>query len=563
MKACTRKYAPTVLFVALVMVGAIRILRTSRQLSQTSDESPNIACGMQWLDTGRYDYGPFHPPLARAAIAASLYMHGYRARGLPDRWTEGNAILHSRHEYWKALKWARLGVLPFFVLACVWVWMWSKRFFADSRALIAVAIFTNTPAVLAHAAVATTDMAVAAGVPGALYAFVVWLERPNLRRSILLGVTFTLAVLSKFSALLFVPAGMLAISLVYGSCVTRGRWPPLRSAMTSAAVALFTIAALVWGAYRFSWGRPTEHFATDAASQAGIWGKVPQNLLNALENTEVPAPEVLDGMWTVHNHNEAGHAAYLLGKNSLHGWWYFFPVAIALKTPLGFLLLAGTSGFALLRRCRQSDWKAWTPVASAIAIVGVTTPAGLNIGVRYVLPVFPMLAMAAALGFFTLWNFDRLRAWTRVAAIACVTWGAVSVAAAHPDYLAYFNEIASSRPEDFLVDSDLDWGQDLRRLSAELKSRHVEKIRMDCLYTGDGSELELPSWDGLVPYQPETGWVAVSFTPLKSYSWVTAQRMRRTDSPYAWLAAHVPVMRVGRSILLYRIPDTCKNCNTH
>ena len=78
---------------------------------------------------------------------------------------------------------------------------------------------------------------------------------------------------------------------------------------------------------------------------------------------------------------------------------------------------------------------------------------------------------------------------------------------------------------------------------------------MDCFYTGDGAELDLPAWEGLEPYKPETGWVAVSFTPVKSYWWGLAQKHNRRDSPYAWLDAYEPHMRVGRSILLYHIPE--------
>src|SRR5262249_24681084 len=158
--------------------GVARICATYRAVAQTSDEAPNIACGMQYLDLGRYDYGPSHPPLARVAMALGPYLYGARSQKLPDRWQEGNAVLNTVGRYGKTLTLARIGILPFFVLACVVVWLWSRRLLGEWQALAPVFLFVNMPPVLAHDGLATSDMAVCAGVAAAVYAFVVWLERP-------------------------------------------------------------------------------------------------------------------------------------------------------------------------------------------------------------------------------------------------------------------------------------------------------------------------------------------------------------------------------------------------
>src|SRR5436305_12727970 len=127
--------APFVLFVLLTVIGVLRIVGTYRAISKTSDESTNIACGMQYLDLGRYDYGAFHPPLARLAIALGPYLYGARSQKLPDRWQEGNAVLNSAKRYGQALTLARMGILPFFVLACAIVWLWGRRLFGEWGAL--------------------------------------------------------------------------------------------------------------------------------------------------------------------------------------------------------------------------------------------------------------------------------------------------------------------------------------------------------------------------------------------------------------------------------------------
>ena len=107
---------PLILFVLLTAIGVGRIVATYRTISQTSDEASNLACGMQWLGGG-YDLGPFHPPLARIAMSLGPYLYGAHATGLRDRFQEGNRVLASRPRYAKTLTLARIGILPFFVLA--------------------------------------------------------------------------------------------------------------------------------------------------------------------------------------------------------------------------------------------------------------------------------------------------------------------------------------------------------------------------------------------------------------------------------------------------------------
>ena len=530
---------PTLIFLLLAALGVARIAATYRSIAQTSDETPNIACGMQYLDLGRYDYGAFHPPLARLAIALGPYLYGARAQKLPDRWKEGNAVLNSAPRYGKALTLARLGILPFFLLACTVVWLWGRKLLGDWGALAPVFLFTNLPPVLAHSGVATMDMAIGAGICTALFAYTLWLEEGTLRRAIFFGIGLALAILSKFSAVLLLPVCLAAITLLHPRARQKRNWAWIPVAFV-----------LVWGAYRFSFGPMSEHVASDAAAQGGIFAKIPTPLLHALETLPVPAPQLLDGLWQVHNHVEGGHTAFLLGRHSFHGWWYFFPVALAVKTPLAILLLAALGAFALRRALPGESRRALCmPAVLTAVILLVNLPTSLNIGVRYMLPLYPLLALAAGIGAAWLWRKRR------AAAIILLLWTAVSSAGAHPDYLAYFNELAGSHPERILVDSDLDWGQDMARLAAALQRRRVPYFHMACLYTGDDTRLGLPPWDSLEPYQPVTGWVAVSHTMLQNYGWMASQQRSRPDLAFAWLDPYQPAGRVGKSILLYYIPE--------
>ena len=370
---------------------------------------------------------------------------------------------------------------------------------------------------------------------------------PTCAAAYCLGWEWPSASSASFRGLLFITAGVAAIAVVYLAAerpAPRIPWRRMGLLAVAAVVAFLT----VWSFYRFSYGRIQQPL-WDGGAPSGILANVPVSLWRGIERTRLPAPEILDGINMVEAHNRVGHAAYLLGRYSKSGWWYFFPVAVAVKTPLGFLLLCAV-GLVVLAR-RRFDWHAWAPAAAAAAILVVCMPVRLNIGSRYVLAMFPLLSVVAATGAVSLWNAAR---W-RPAAVALLGWMFVSAALAHPDYLSYFNEIAARRPENFLVDSDLDWGQDTNRLCRRLKQLNVRHVYLNLHYSGDDSKLDLPQWDGLDPYQPVTGWVAVGFTRVKTYAMDVAAQQGKTEPAFAWLDRYRPVERVGRSILLYHIPE--------
>jgi hypothetical protein len=126
---------------------------------------------------------------------------------------------------------------------------------------------------------------------------------------------------------------------------------------------------------------------------------------------------------------------------------------------------------------------------------------------------------------------------------ALLLWQLATPVYSYPDYLAYFNFIAGSHPEDILVDSDLDWGQDLRRLSQELARRQVPNLYLAYRGTADLTREGLPPFQPLPAGTPVTGWIAIDMLSLKE-----------GRGGLGWLTAHTPVTRVGASIDLYFLP---------
>lgn len=569
---------------ALVLIAALRVASTYQVFSQTIDEPIHVAAGFQWLTTDRYDLDLEHPPLSRILFAIDPWLDGV-GKPAGDRVEQGNVLLYRDGRYLRHLALARAGNLIWLLIALGVVFVWTKKLAGTGAAMLAVALLGALPPVLAHAGLATTDMALAAITITALYLFDRWLDDPTWARATALGIAVGAGLLSKFSFPLFFPLGAL--------CLFRRTRIPVRQAVVAGTIAIL----LVWAGYKFEATRLVDHRLANRPPEApeyvaakysrvagyewvrpdlikryrrfGELGAVNVDFVDWAKAAGYPSPlagrhgdtmankpalppvsfrdRVLEpfhraGQWialhvplpatgffrglqVVRVHALLGHSAYLFGEHRHEGWWYYFPVVLFFKTPLTFLILA-IIGLATLRR-----GIALAPLLMLIAVL----PSSINIGVRHILPLFPLLAMLAGIGAMVLWRRSR------IAAAALLLWYFLATAAAHPDYLAYFNELAGRHPERIVSDSNLDWGQDLLRLADLAERERLEPLYVSYFGSTDWVR-HLPNARE-VPPAPVTGWIAVS----------EEHYMRRIHSDYPWLAKHEPVRQIGKSIRLYRI----------
>jgi hypothetical protein len=559
----------------VIGIGVARIVSTYRIFSQTADEPAHIACGVELLQYRLYLMDVRHPPLARLAEALGPYLVGARLRepGHGDGNEAGNAILDTHHNYWENLTLARLGTLPFFILAGVVVWSWSNHLSGKWAALLSLMVFSLLPPVLAHSGLATNDMAAAATLCLALYCFVLWVENPTWRAAARLGVGAGLAFASKFSALLFLPGCAAALIVLCVGAGSESLHRPIRKIAGNLFVSLAVAYSVLSAGYLFTAvpiqaSRP--HIAVDR-----LFGSHPvaHDAICAILETPYPAGRAAAGIKALASHNKAGHPAFFLGEWRRYGWWYFFPVMYLVKTPLPFQLLSGIALIFLIRTFkRDRDWRKVAPLLFALVILGLSMPAHINIGLRHVLAMYPLLSIVVGNVFLELWSAIRRQIILRATTAALFAGLVASSVLAHPDYLAYFNFLASDRPERIQVESDLDWGQDLARLSKWLRARDVQEVAISYFGTADLTRAGLPNFHELAPYEQTSGWIAISarnrvipspfvVTPLPSgmapfYSIPKGDTtIKPGNGPFAWLTAYKPMDKIGSSIFVYYIPS--------
>lgn len=572
-----------VAFVGLACLGGTR-----RSLSGTFDESNHLAAGLEWWQFGTYTLWTENPPLPRLAIAALPYFHGVR---LPARdqwepkthdwdrsWEVGSDLLYAGAGYEQNLAWARWGTLPFFLIALASVWGLAQGRRRPLAGLVAVALTTTLPAFIAHGALATTDMAFVGMFLLATLALGRWFDRPGKLRALALGASLGLALLTKFSLLVFFPVTLMAF--LVARKIARLPAPPVTGVAgqetalgwsayaRQAGLVLLAMALVTWAGYRFSVGRIDDltpdvkgwlHILPPVAERVGLAGR--------LLGTALPAPELWHGLRFLLAHDASGHDAYLLGKNSEYGFVAFYPIALLVKTPLPFLALVLLC-LPMLARRRPDLWLAQAVALAALGILLVSLRSHVNLGIRHVFVILPLLAVAVA-RVVEQAQADasvrrRLATAVLVAVLLCAQTG-IAVGARSKE-LGYFNALAGTDPATILLDSDLDWGQDLFELRKEARARNIDVLKIAHFGTLRLCQHGLPRLEALVPGKPTTGWIAISENFYRHRNFFTLPKdpcdpkstyadKEIPPEPFAWLRAYKPVTIVGSSIRLYNLPD--------
>jgi hypothetical protein len=523
-----------VLATGAVLVSTLMIVGTYHHFNQTADEPDHVAAGVEWLSKGTFTLDPIDPPLPRISVALGPFLMGGRPTGQPNVWREGDHILHQRAPE-RMLTAARLGTLPYFLLLVFLVWRRAKIWMGYGAAAACVWMLAFCPPLLGNAALATTDICFTAMYLLAIEAIWLVLEHPSRRNFAIFGVATALAVLAKLSALPFLGLGIIVTGYLFYR--KYGRAPRLQDLAFFCGAAIMVIGM----GYRWVIGPLASHYASSQlkvdhlVAEAGSFSRVAQF---AVEH--VPLVPFVQGLLTLAKFGHSTRTVYFLGQNHSKGIFSFYLVVFCAKTPIPLLLL-GIGGIVLaFRKCKGEAYTALALSAMFVPFLFASVMR-VDLGLRHVLVVYAFYVMFAALCAKWLWEQrGRIRPYARGLLVLLFCWQAGTTMSAYPDFLVYANEVAAPYAKSISIDSDYDWGQDLKRLIAELDRRRPEHIWI--VYSGfaESDMSRLPKWHTLPDGQQVNGWIAIS-----------EQAIRRYPEKYGWLNQYKPLTEVGHTIRLY------------
>ena len=192
----------------------------------------------------------------------------------------------------------------------------------------------------------------------------------------------------------------------------------------------------------------------------------------------------------------------------------------------------------------------------AAVLMGIASLSGMQLGVRYILPIYPFLCLVAGSCLATVKGVPLSR-WQRRLMIAAVLVAPWSLRF-QPEHLAYFNEFAGGPVGGaaHLLDSNLDWGQDLLELKQYVDT-HSDR-RWGIAYFGSVPPGELGLQYDLPPSrQPQPGSYAVSINYVQGRPHVVFDDQGRALpvglDEYGYFRAFEPTKRIGASILIFQI----------
>jgi hypothetical protein len=471
------------------------------------------------------------PPFDMLAVwqcAGSYPAQNWYLWALPECQLFGQELIYgSKNDGDRLLLMGRCVQIAITLAIGVMILLWVRAATSnDAAALVALAVWVFHPCALGYGHVITTDIGEVLGFTVALFFFVRFLKRPGPKTAIFWGISLGVALTVKLTAILLGPIFLLLLATQWRTF--RRRKVPFVKLLTVTAFATWATILLAY----FPLWYPPPPLPSAFASALGV-----PDWFQSLRPLLIPR-DFFKALALTLGHSKEGHVAYLFGQWSREGWWYYYPVAFLLKSPLAFVALTIAAIGIFIKRVASADVWELTPWVGATVYLLVAMTSNVNIGVRHLLPMFPLVivGIGCAIPRLKQWLVGGLVAWQVVICLLCA-----------PLYLQFFSEAVggASNGYKYLIDSNYDWGQDAKRLKAFLDERHIGQIYLDYFGTQFSIEyLKIPNTriDAEKARQITQGWLVVSASDLMLPEW-------------NWLrATRQPTARVADTLFVYQFP---------
>lgn len=488
--------------------------------SITFDETCHLAAGASYLHFGDFRISPDHPPLAKMWAAWPLLLTDLRwpspdaaSWQKADHYKWGEEFLFGLNAGHNLLVRGRCMMVVLLLATCATIYAAARKLFGPSAGLLSLFLAAFSPTLLAHGRLVTTDLPLALGGMLVLLSFAGLLQRMTWPRVLAAGLSSTFLCLTKFSwpLILVGPLAMMLVAIfrtqpmeirlwpfrpaAAGGCTVSSRRRRLAAIGAAAIIIVIMVWAGIWSCYGWRYSmlatapRQPGQAAPDPAramydrswqafldsAEAGSFSyRIWDRTVAAARSARLLPEAYLYGFAFVY-HTSATRTSYFMGRYSITGSPAYFPVAFAVKTPIPTQVLLVLGIVVLILRREPSGDRL---LLIGMIVLGAVFAAAaicshVNIGLRHILPLYPIVFILAGASARCLRRQEGV-----LLVSACAAWLVAANLRIYPQYISYFNGLAGGPANGykFLADSNLDWGQDLIRLSAYLRDHKEEKV---------------------------------------------------------------------------------------
>jgi len=579
------------LVLLIIILGFVQISSLLAD-SQTVDEGPHILAGYSYLKTGKILLNPEHPPLLKAWSALPLLIlnpdlpeevkNAAGTKAELDQWGLSYEFLHkNRVPADTIIFWSRLMMVILAILGAVGIALIARIWFGNLAGIIAFILFSFDPNVLAHGRLVTTDVGSAIFIFFAAYAFYLFLKKPTALLAIGSGGVFALALAAKFSSLTLLPVFLIlfAIKLIKEKS-------DLEKYLKLIPLFILTAFIALWTIYGFNIEKPIndpkvkqlyernaellkDPSAYQDSNGKNYWmarfvihtfdpGKQPGiGLKWAADNVSVPAYRYFRGLSDFLAHSYRGHYAYLTGHIYETGVWQYFIIAYLVKSPIPLLILLTVSlcVFSIVwMRKNNFPLAGYALLIPPVIYWLISIKSSINLGIRHLMPIYPFYAVmiAGAIVLIIKKTPEHLpkkyRLYFKILFAILIGWFLIETAIIYPHHLSYFNELIGGpkNGHKYLLDSNIDWGQDFLRLKKYMKDNNLDSAylryfgKTDWDYYGVEG-YAVPTTKDVLKNGLPSGVVIISLTPL----------FLLNHEEFSWLLNYTPTDRIGYSMRVY------------
>ncbi len=546
------------LLVGLFVLSAFLFMfRLAVQDSATMDELAHIPAGYGYVKYLDYRLNHEHPPLVKAIAAFPLLFQKFNfptessawQTDVNGQWEMGTKFIYqSNNDADKIIVLSRIGPIILTLILIVFIYIFSQELLGGWWALLPTFLFAFSPTVLAHGHYVTTDIGAALGIFIALYYFLKFLFKPNIKYVLLAGLTLGIASLMKFSTVLLIPIFIFLLIIFLIWKIRKEKISIFDYLFKTLFIFIISCVLIYIFYFIFTFNYPPGKQLTDSQFLLNSFAGGPDpafkscqfksniplpNRIRCLAEIDIlmtqnkilrPLAQYLLGVLTNLQRSSFGHTDYFMGEVSAGGWRYYFPTVFAFKEPLPSLIFIALALLiaiiSIIKNIKNSgikqsflnylgtDFELFSILTFVIFYWAYSIKSPLNIGFRHLLPTLPFIYILSIDVIKKWWIIGKpsgnimkivfgslkkllISSLKTILITGLVIWFLLETVLSYPYFLSYFNQIGGGiwNGYKYVVDSNYDWGQDLKRFKDFVENppagEKINKIAID--YFGGGN----------------------------------------------------------------------------